>query len=275
MKRIDLHVHTTASDGTLPPAEAVVHALLRGLSAIAITDHDTPAGIPEAVDAGRVCGVEVVPGIEVSVDYQGRGIHILGYFIDPAAFSLRHLLSWVVAERRRRNELIAEAMRADGIDIRLRDLDRGDPKSVIGRPHFAAALAERGYASDVTDAFEKYLNKGRKYYRKRSYIPLRQGLDVIRDAGGMPVMAHPLQYRFDEPELLELVRTLSDGGIVGMECLYSAYDTQQSEYLKGLAARFGLAVTGGSDFHGARKPIEMGTPDVPYELLEKLKAVRN
>ena len=274
MRRIDLHIHTTASDGTMPPAEAVIHARLKGLSASASTDHDTPAGIPEALDAGRACGLEVIPGIEVSVDYQGRGIHILGYFIDPAASSLRHLLRWVVAERRRRNEEIAAAMRADGIDVRLSDLDGGDPESVIGRPHFAAALVERGYASDMQDAFFRYLNKGQIYYRKRAYIPLRQGLDVIRDAGGKPVMAHPLQYRFEEPELLALVRTLTDGGIVGMECLYSQYEAEQSEYLKGLAARFGLCVTGGSDFHGTRKPIEMGTPPVPYELLEKLREIK-
>ena len=117
MKRIDLHNHTTASDGTLTPAEAVVHARLLGLDAIAVTDHDTPAGLPEALDAGQAVGVEVIPGIEVSVDWQGRGIHILGYFIDPAAPSLRHLLNWVVAERRRRNEAIAALFREDGIDL--------------------------------------------------------------------------------------------------------------------------------------------------------------
>ena len=273
MKRIDLHTHTTASDGTLSPAEAVAHARLLGLSAIAVTDHDTPAGIPEAQEAGAALGLEVVPGIEVSVDYKGRGIHILGYFIDPAAPSLRHLLQWVVAERRRRNEQIAAAMRADGIAVTLRDLDGGDPESVIGRPHFAAKLVELGCAESVDDAFRRFLNRDRPYYRKRSYIPLRQGLDVIRDAGGKPVMAHPLQYRFDEPELLALVETLRDGGVVGMECLYSQYDPAQTDYLRGLAGRYGLAVTGGSDFHGSRKPIEMGTPPVPYELLEKLKAL--
>ncbi len=272
MRRIDLHVHTNASDGTMTPAEAVVHARLRGLSAVAITDHDTPAGIPEAVDAGAACGVEVIPGIEVSVDYHGQGIHILGYFIDPSAPSLRHLLNWVVNERRRRNEEICAAMRADGIDITLRDLGGDDPASVVGRPHFAAALVERGYASDINDAFRRFMNRNQIYYRKRSYIPLRQGLRVIRDAGGKPVMAHPLQYRFDEPELLSLVGTLTDGGVVGMECLYSQYEPEQSAYLTSLAERFGLCVTGGSDFHGTRKPIEMGVPDVPYELLEALKA---
>ena len=272
MKRIDLHVHTTASDGTMTPAEAVAHARFRGLSAVAITDHDTPAGIPEALEAGEAIGVEVIPGIEVSVDYGGRGIHILGYFINPAASSLRQLLHWVVAERRRRNEKIAAAMRADGIAVTLDDLVRSNPDSVIGRPHFAAALVERGWASDVNDAFRRFLNRGQRYYRRREYIPLRQAMDVILDAGGKPVMAHPLQYKLPEDELLTLVRTLTDAGIVGMECLYSQYEADETEYLKGLASRFGLCVTGGSDFHGTRKPIQIGTPPVPYELLEGLKA---
>jgi hypothetical protein len=271
MKFIDLHVHTTASDGTFTPAEAVVHAKLLGLSALAVTDHDTPAGLPEALEAGRETGVEVVPGIEVSVDWRGRGIHVLGYFIDPAAPSLRHLLSWVVAERRRRNEAIAAQFRADGIPITVEGLARSSPESVIGRPHFAAALVELGYASDVNDAFRRYLNRDQRYYRKRSYIPLRQAFEVIRDAGGKAVMAHPLQYKLPEEELLVLVRTLVDAGAVGMECLYSQYDAEDSAYLMGLAERFGLCVTGGSDFHGARKPIEMGTPAVPYELLERLR----
>ena len=271
MKRIDLHVHTTASDGTFPPAEAVSHARDLGLAAIAITDHDTPAGLPEALAAGRALGVEVVPGIEVSVDYLGRGVHVLGYFIDPAAPSLRHLLNWVVAERRRRNAAVEELFRADGIDITVDSLVKRNPDSVIGRPHFAAALVEQGYASDVSDAFRRFLDRGQRYYLKRSYIPLRQAFDVIRDAGGKPVIAHPLQYRLSEDALLRLVTTLCDAGAVGMECLYSQYDAEETAYLKGLAARFGLLVTGGSDFHGTRKPIEMGTPEVPYELLEKLK----
>ena len=268
---IDLHNHTTASDGTLSPAETVVHAKLRGLSAIAVTDHDTPFGLPEAIEAGRAMNLEVVPGIEISVDYKGRGIHVLGYFIDPAASSLRGLLQWVVAERRRRNETIAAAMREDGIDVTLEKLVKSNPDSVLGRPHFAAALVEMGYASDVNDAFRRFLDRGQRYYRKRSYIPLRQAFEVIRDAGGKAVMAHPLQYKLPEEELLVLVRTLVDAGAVGMECLYSQYDEADSAYLMGLAERFGLCVTGGSDFHGKRKPIEMGTPPVPYELLEKLR----
>lgn len=271
MKLIDLHVHTTASDGTETPAGAVSHARALGLAAVAITDHDTPFGIPEALAAGRALGVEVIPGIEVSVDWRGRGVHILGYFIDPAAPGLRHLLSWVTEERRRRNERIAAAMRADGIDVTLEELAKQSPESVIGRPHFAAALAERGCADDINDAFRRYLNRGQRYFRKREYIPLRQAFEAVRDAGGKAVMAHPLQYKLPEAELLELIGTLADAGAVGMECLYSQYGPEETTYLKGLAARFGLCVTGGSDFHGARKPIEMGTPAVPYELLERLR----
>jgi len=271
MKRIDLHVHTTASDGTFSPAEAVVHARMLGLSAIAITDHDTPAGIPEARKAGRAQGIEVVPGIEVSVDYQGHGVHVLGYDIDPAAPSLRHLLAWVTAERRRRNEIIAADMQSDGIDITLDALEGGNPESVIGRPHFAAALVRLGYADSVAQAFERYLNRGCKYFRKREYIPLQRGFDVIRDAGGRAVIAHPFQYRFPDPELRTMIGTLRDAGAVGMECLYSLYDAEQSLHLQSLAAEYGLAVTGGSDFHGTRKPIEMGTPAVPYEFLEALR----
>ncbi len=273
MKRIDLHNHTTASDGTLTPAEAVCLARDLGLAAIAITDHDTPAGIPAALEAGERCGVEVVPGIEVSVDYEGRGIHILGYFIDPAAPSLRRLLDWVAAERRRRNEEIAAAMRADGIQLTLSDLNGGDETQIIGRPHFAAALVSMGYAASIDDAFARFMNRGQPYYRKRTYIPLHEGLEVIRAAGGKPVMAHPLQYRYDEAELLRLVGTLKDSGVVGMECLYSQYIPEESEYLMTFARRFGLCVTGGSDFHGTRKPIRMGTPEVPYELLETLRAI--
>jgi len=268
---IDLHCHTTASDGTFTPTEAVEHARALGLRALAVTDHDTAAGVPEALAAGEARGVEVVPGIEVSVDWRGFGVHILGYFIDPAAPALTELLDWVAAERTRRNGEIAAAMRADGIDVTLEALAERNPGAVLGRPHFAALLAETGRAADVADAFRRYLNRGMRYYRPRRYIPLAEGLSVIRGAGGKPVMAHPLQYPLNGEERRTLVADLKAAGIVGMECLYSRYDAAQTEQLLALARRFGLCVTGGSDFHGARKPIELGTPQVPYELLEQLR----
>ena len=273
MEHIDLHVHTTASDGTLTPSEAVCHAKELGLSAMAVTDHDTFEGVREALDTGTRVGLEVVPGIEVSVDYRGLGVHVLGYFIDPDSAAMKKLLGWVIDERKRRNRLMAEAMRADGIDIHVEELREKYPDSVVGRPHFAAALVELGYAESIRDAFDRYLGIGRKYFRKREYIPLQDAFDVIRDAGGKAVLAHPLQYRLDEPELLSMIGTMKDAGAVGMECLYFGYRPERMEYLRELAERYDLCVTGGSDYHGSRKPeIEMGSPFVPYALLEELKA---
>lgn len=272
-QRVDLHVHTTASDGTASPSEAVFLAAQRGLRAIALTDHDSCAGLAEAQSAAAQCGIELVPGIEVSVDYEGYGVHILGYFIDPTAPAVQQLLDWVLDERLRRNRVIAAAMRADGIPVSAEALHARQPDAVIGRPHFAAALVELGLAESVKDAFDRYLSIGQKYFRKREYIPLREGLDIIRSAGGKPVIAHPFQYRMDEERLLALTRTLCDAGAVGMECIYSGYTPEQVAYLRSLAACFDLCVTGGSDFHGNRKPqIELGEPPVPYELLEVLKA---
>lgn len=273
MGRIDLHVHTTASDGTLTPAEAVSHAKELGLSAIAITDHDTHEGVREAMTAGADCGIEVVPGIEISVDYLGHGIHLLGYFIDPDSSAMSGLLDWVIAERKRRNRLIAATMQADGIPIHVEDLREKYPNSVVGRPHFAAALVELDLAENISDAFQRYLNRGCPYYRKREYIPIEKAFSVIRDAGGKAVIAHPLQYRLPEAELHSMVETLKQAGAIGMECLYYGYTPEQMDALQVLAGQYDLCVTGGSDFHGARKPhIEMGASQVPYELLDILKA---
>jgi predicted metal-dependent phosphoesterase TrpH len=272
MKQIDLHVHSTVSDGSMSPTEVVRHARERGLSSIALTDHDTCAGIAEGLSAGAAEGVEVIPGIELSVDYHGHGIHILGYFVDPESAAMERLLEWVITERKRRNRQIAADMQRDGIPLYAADLARDYPESVVGRPHIAASLVKLGLAESVEDAFSRYLNRGCPYYLKRRYIPLNEGLDVIRDAGGKAVFAHPLQYRFAEEELLALCGTLRDGGVIGMECLYSAYTDEQTAYLQELAAHFGFCVTGGSDFHGARKPnILLGEPPVPYALLERLK----
>lgn len=272
MRRVDLHVHTTASDGTMTPSEVVSYAQALGLSAIAITDHDTAAGLGEALEAGAHLGLEVVPGIELSVDYQGHGIHLLGYFLDPDTPALAELLTWVVAERRERNRNMARAMQADGIDIRLERLEEAYPDAVIGRPHFARALTELGLADDVSDAFRRYLNKGCPYFRRRTYIPMDRAFQAIRDAGGKAVMAHPLQYPMDESARRELVKLLRDKGAVGLECLYTGYDDEQTACLSALAAEYGMCVTGGSDFHGPGRPNRLGQPQVPYHHLEELKA---
>ena len=276
MKRIDLHIHTTASDGTTTPEETVRYAKSRGLSAIAVTDHDTADGAAEAVKYAEKYGVEVVPGIEISADYKGYGIHILGYFIDTASPALNTLLDWVVEERMRRNAVIAAAMQSDGLDVSLDKMRERYPDSVIGRPHFAAALTELGLCSSIDDAFRRFLSEGGRYYRKREYVPFPTAFEVIHASGGKAVFAHPFQYKMEEKELLALTDAMAENGCVGVECLYSGYTAQQSEYLIDLAESRGLCVTGGSDFHGSRKPhIDMGSGCgdlcVPYELLERLK----
>ncbi|MBE7017928.1 MAG: PHP domain-containing protein [Ruminococcaceae bacterium] len=275
---IDLHIHTTASDGSLSPSEAVALAAKAGMKAIAITDHDTAEGIGEAAGAAVKFGIELVPGIELSVDYKGRGIHILAYFIDTENEHLRRLLDWVISERERRNKLIARAMREDGIDVSLDALHKKNPDSVIGRPHFAAELVNAGLVKSVKEGFDKYLSPGGRYYRKREYIPMDMAFDALSKCGAKAVFAHPLQYRFSHTELLELTALLKEKGIVGMECIYSVYSPEESAYLKSLAADFELCVTGGSDFHGAGKPhisIGSGCGDmkVDYELLEMLKEI--
>ena len=274
MKTIDLHVHTTASDGTASPAEAVKLAKAAGLSAIAITDHDTVSGYAEAAEAGKALGVEVIPGIEISTKY-GRAVHILGYYIDPDSDKLAPVLEWVVRDRDERNRKMAGLMAADGLPVSYEEMHRRFG-AVIGRPHFAEVLVELGLAKDVRDAFDRYVEKGQKYYLPRNFLSIERSIEIIREAGGIPVLAHPFQYKLDEAGLRELIEHCMESGLKGIECRYSGYSTEQSKYLSRLAEEYGLIKTGGSDFHGEnKKHISIGTGtgalEVPYQYLEKLR----
>lgn len=274
MKRIDLHVHTTASDGSLTPSEAVCHANALGLSAIAITDHDTCAGVREALAAANTVGIEVIPGIEISVNYQGLGVHVLGYFIDSDSSAIKRSLAWINDERTQRNRVMADALLADGIDIHLDEIQANNPESVISRPHFAAELVKLGLAVSIRDAFDRYIGIGQKYFRPREYFPIQDAFDIIREAGGKAVLAHPLQYRLEEPDLQRMIKTMKDAGAVGLECLYYGYRPERMAYLQKLATKYDLCVTGGSDYHGSGKPeIEMGVPTISYDLLEVFRSL--
>jgi len=276
MKRIDLHVHTTCSDGTVPPEGIPPLAKAAGLSAVAVTDHDTVAGLAAAMAAGTEWGVEVVPGIEFATGFEHTEIHLLGYLFDPASPALTPALRWVIDDRRERNEKMAALMRADGIPVTAEEMYRRYPESTVGRPHFAVKLMECGLASSVKDAFARYLAPGQKYYVRRNHIPFDRAVEILRDSGGKTVLAHPFQYRFDDGRLRELLDYCRNVGVAGMECLYSGYTPEQEKYLEALAGDYGFLVTGGSDFHGGHKPeIKLGTGTgglrVPYELLEELK----
>lgn len=273
-KRIDLHVHSTASDGTCSPRELVRMAAEQGLAAIALSDHDTVSGYAEAAAEGAGLGLEVVPAIEISTKF-GRAVHILGYYIDMESPELTALLDWIVHDRDSRNKKMAELMAADGLPVSYEVMQQRFGE-VIGRPHFAQLLVELGLAPSVKAAFELYVEKGRKYYQPRNILPIEQAVSIIVNAGGIASLAHPFQYRLDDGGLRELIEHCISLGLGAMECRYSGYTTEQSDYLEALAEEYGLLKTGGSDFHGSNKPhiaLGSGTGDmnVPYEYLETLK----
>ena len=271
MGDIDLHVHTTASDGTCTPAEAVRKAAALGLRALAITDHDTVSGHQEAIAAGKALGVEVVPGIEVSTRY-GTAVHILGYYVE----ALVPVLQELVHDRDTRNEKIAALMAADGLPVRYEEM-QARFGTAIGRPHFGRVLMELGLAESVSDAFRRYLGRDQRYFVPRRILDIDSSVEGIVQSGGIPVLAHPFQYKKNDAELRELIEHCMAHGLRGMECRYSGYDAGQTAYLEALAEEYGLVKTGGSDFHGDNKPqISLGTGiagelDVPYAWLERLR----
>ena len=277
MDRIDLHIHTTASDGTFTPEEVVREASRIGLAAVAITDHDTAAGYARAAAEGEKHGLEVVPGIEISTKFRSA-VHILGYYIDAQSPALGEVLDWMHRDREERNVKLCAMLRESGVDI---DIERMHARfgDLVGRPHFAEIMIENGMARDMNDAFERLLNKNKPYFIPRQFLPIERSIEIIREAGGTAVLAHPFQYRLDDAALRELIEHCMESGLEGMECRYSGYDAAQTAYLEALAAEYGLVRTGGSDFHGAIKgEIRLGEGkgglNVPYAFLEELRSRR-
>ena len=268
----DLHMHSRLSlDGHESVDTLCRAAIARDLGAIAVTDHDTIVGHGEAMLAAMDYDIELVPGIEISTKY-GVAVHILGYFLED----LVPLLKGVVNDRDIRNAKMAELMAADGLPVSYAKMKERFG-AVIGRPHFGELLVEFGLARDVSDAFARFVGKGQKYYVPRTTIDIDTSVEAVVASGGVPVLAHPFQYKKSDGELRELIERCMDHGLRGIECRYSGYDAEQVAYLEGLAEEYGLLKTGGSDFHGENKPhISLGTGiggelDVPYEWLEKLK----
>ena len=274
---VDLHVHTTASDGTDTPGQVAALARSLDLAAVAVTDHDTAAGLAEALDAGARLGIEVVPGVELAADYGGDEVHILGLFIRPDAGPLREALAWAAARREARNGEIVAAMAADGIPISLPALRAADPGAVLGRPHIARWLVEHGYVSSVAEGFDRYLDRGQKYYRPRRLLSLAEAAGCIRAAGGVAVIAHPYQYGFEGGAWEAFIKAGALAGCRAVEAYYPGYSPAQTAALMDAAARYGLAPSGGSDYHGGRKPdIRLGTGRdgdlaVPAGVLEGLR----
>lgn len=284
MKYIDLHVHSTASDGTLTPSEVVDHAIEVGLSAFALTDHDTLHGVAEAKERAawhKAQGhpIEVYPGVEISAAYKNRDIHILGLLVDETNEILDRALTSFLENRNRRNDKMLEKFAEHGIELSMEDLTEDAPGSVITRAHFARALMKKGIVTSVQEAFEKYVGDDGPCYVAREYMSPEQAIRIIKKAGGVPVLAHPLLYKLPHDELYSLVERLKNAGLKGIEVYYSNNRGQDEVNVKALANHFGLVATGGSDFHGAAKPaIELGSGKgnlkIPYSVLENVMAAR-
>ena len=261
MKYIDLHVHSTVSDGTFTPTELVAEAKRCNLSAFALTDHDTIRGFEEAKKASEGSGIEVIPGVEISAAYKKKDIHILGLLIDPNYEPLKRSLDAALLERDQRNAKMAQNLAAGGLDIDIERLTAAfSPGTVLTRAHFAKFLLETKQIKSMNEAFEHYLNADGPYYVPREYISPENAIKLIKQAGGIPVLAHPLVYHLPEEELDALIARLKDAGLEGLEVFYSSNTGFDEGIVRRYANKYHLIMTGGSDYHGANKPhISMGS----------------
>ena len=280
MKLIDLHVHSTASDGSYSPAEVVRQAKAGGLTAMALTDHDTVDGLPEAVAAGETLGLEVIPGVEISAQFPGGTMHILGLYVDYHNGLLDQRLAVLKQARIDRNPQIIAKLNALGIPITMARVEEISGGGQVGRPHIARALQEAGVVTSIQQAFDLYLKKGGKAYAGKFRFPPDQALTMIKEAKGIPVLAHPFTLNQGSAYALKnLVVQLKGQGLAGLEVFYSEHTPeQQALYLK-LAQELNLLITGGSDYHGLNKPeITLGSMPcqdrLTYNLVEALKAWR-
>ena len=273
---IDLHTHSTFSDGTLAPAALVELADTLKIEAVALTDHDTIDGIPEAIDAARHRAVRFVPGVELSCEIEHGALHIIGLFIDHTHPGLNALLDEATANRNARNAKIADRFCDLGMPLTLAEVEEKAIIGTVGRPHFAAVLTEKGYTHSIREAFLKYLGKnGAAYYPKVRIAPDR-AIRTISEAGGLSVLAHPDQTHLGGKALADYLQGLRDSGLDAMETHYSGYTVSRSRKYRKLAIRLGLMQSGGSDFHGGVKPglaLGAGPGDlhVPSELLPVLE----
>lgn len=260
MSFIDLHVHSAASDGTFSPAEVTGLALNAGLDAYALTDHDSVSGIAEAMQAASHTSLKVVPGAELSSTYDGTEIHILGLYLNPDDPALRQALQTLRIERERRNLEILSRFQNDGFLIERSDLNQEDENQVITRAHFARALLEKGYVKSMDQAFHHYLNPGKKYFLPKETFSPGKAIQLIRNAGGFPALAHPIQYKLGWKKTEAMISELTEMGLMGLEVYYSSHSVSDSARLREIARRYQLLPTGGSDFHGSNKPdISLGS----------------
>lgn len=282
MELTDLHVHSTASDGTLTPAELVKEAKRVGLKAFALTDHDTINGIEEAMECAKIENIELIPGIEISCSYTSedvinKEIHIVGLFIDYKSEVFKKRLADQLDSRDERNARMIKIMNEAGIDITMEKMiEMFGLQTIITRAHFASYLKTKGYVKSNNEAFEKYLGDGKPFYINRKKLDPKEAIQIIKEAHGVAILAHPILYNLSESQLKKMAISLKKAGLTGIEAIYSTYQNGDETIIRRIAKECGLSISGGSDFHGTNKPyihlgIGRGNLKIPYEIAVNLK----
>ncbi len=277
MNQIDLHMHTTHSDGSFLPRDLIRHAKEKKLRCISVTDHDTMSSYDECADEAKKLGIELIPGIEISAQFEPGTLHILGYFLDPHQTELQSTLKEIQKARFERNPQIIQKLNELGIPMTLEEVRAESGGKQVGRPHFANVLLKKGAVKSLQEAFDKYLGKGKPAYIDKRRLSSRESIQRIGKAGGIAVIAHPKQMKLEEPALEKEFERLAEEGLGGIEAFNSCQNRKEAEVYKRIAKRFNLFVTGGSDFHGANKPdVQLGTlgggAELDYQLIDEMKS---
>ncbi|MBI3306955.1 MAG: PHP domain-containing protein [Candidatus Omnitrophica bacterium] len=283
MKRVDFHMHTTHSDGSYTPEELIRYCKEKGLACVSVTDHDTMSSFEKCLqEAGRQ-GIELVPGVEISAQFDPGTLHILGFFLNQNDAALKNAFEDVQKARRERNPQIVEKLQAFGLDLTLeeviheaygvREMPAGKQ---LGRPHFAKTLIKKGIVKTHEEAFEKYLSKGKPGYVDKRRLSSKTAISLIRQAGGIASVAHPKQMRLDPEKLEKEIARLVDEGLEAIEVYNSCQNAEDNKLFEKMARRFDLVMTGGSDFHGANKPgVDLGWMgdgiELSYDMVESLR----
>jgi len=281
MGHVDLHLHTTASDGILSPAEIVRYAKAKGLQAIAITDHDTIEGCEEGLSEGKKIGFEVIPGIEVSAEYSPGSMHLLGFFLDIHHPFLNERLGYLQRARAERNPKMVAKLNQLGIEVTYEEVLKASGGGQVGRPHFANVLLKKKYVRNFQEAFDRFLKKGAPAYVDKFRFTSKEALHFINEAQGIAVLAHPNTLGMSRySELERLIVQLVEEGLKGIEVYYPEHSAAEVAQYKTLADRYGLLLTGGTDYHGIEKNgldigVGRGEMKLPYSIVENMKALRN
>ena len=280
MNLIDLHTHTTFSDGLYTPKQLMEYAAQKKLKAVAVTDHDTIDSHEPSAYWAKEYNIEFIPGVEIEVSYGNIELHILGYYINPDNRQLLDLLASLRKMRDERNSKILEIFSGDGISATLEDIQALTGDKIISRGHFAKFLVNNGYYDTVSEAMKKYLGRGKRAYVERPLPSPPEAFANIKQAGGIPVLAHPVQYKIDYTREEAIIRELKSHGLMGIEAIYSTNSPEDTERYLEVAKKYSLRITGGSDFHGDIKPgLDLGNGYgdlwVDYSVLEGLKRAAN